>query len=506
MISLSTDATPLAYAFNRMQKIAEPTLKCEHSAAWNGECFCPKSFRTSRETLRNSLAGCGLKNNVHSFLVFNISYLLLSRSKKSIYSSNLTHGMPRGVAPRSQHLQKEGMIAIGHQARQLAAQGKDVVLLSVGDPMFESPPQAVEAACHALRTGRTHYCDSHGTLSLRNAAAAYLSEIRQSPGLIIDPNLILVGPGAKPLIFSTMMALLAEGDEAIYPNPGFPSFEQCIQYAGAVAVPCPLREERDFRMDPADVRSLITPRTKLLVLNSPHNPTGAVLTKQDVQEMAQIAVEHDLYVLSDEIYSRNVYPGSTFHSILLEDGMLERTIVLDGPIKSLAMTGWRVGFALFPAHLEDYLYTLHMNLWSCLPEFTQEGAAVALLEGKLKTEEMNAEYLWRRDMIVDRVSRMPLVKKCTTPAGAFYVFFSVLNHLIKVSAETDVSTPPQGLTSRICEKILDQQLVTVVPGSCFGKFGEGCIRIAYCSGSRERLEEGLRRLEAGLQDIAINGL
>jgi aspartate aminotransferase len=406
--------------------------------------------------------------------------------------------MPRDLAPRTGLLAKEGMIAIGQKARELTAQGKDVVLLSVGDPMFESPAQAIEAAVNGLQTNKTHYCDSHGTLELRKAGAAYLSEVR--PGLSADPSSILAGPGAKPLIFTTMMALLSEGDEAIYPNPGFPSFEQCIRYAGATPVACPLREERQFRMDPEDVRSRITSRTKLLVLNSPHNPTGAVLTREDVEMMASLCREHDLYVLSDEIYSRNVYPGATFYSIVSEPGMLERTIVLDGPIKSLAMTGWRVGLALYPPHLTDALYTLHMNLWSCLPEFTQAGAAVALLNAEENTAKMNAEYLWRRDMIVDEVSKMRLVRKCTKPNGAFYVFFSV--DVGAIPGQPSVA----GATRRMCEKILDTQLVTVAPGTAFGEGGEGCIRISFCSGTRERLAEGLRRLALGLQDIALHGL
>jgi len=392
----------------------------------------------------------------------------------------------RSVAPRTLKLAPEGIIKIGQRVRALLHEGKDVVHLGIGDPGFDSPPEAVAALIESIQRGNTHYTDSKGTLELRTAVSDYFNRTR--PGCNAVPQHVLVGPGAKPLIFSTMMALLSQGDEVIIPSPGFPSFAACGEYAGATCVLCPLREERGFRMDPDDVGRLITPRTKMLVLNSPHNPTGAVLTKDDIHRFAALAVANNLFVLSDEIYSQTVFDGCEHHSICTRPGMRDRTILIDGTIKQLAMTGWRVGFALFPPHLIDALDALHGNLWSCMPQFTQDGATAALRSGQAHIDRIHKAYTWRRQHVVAAVQQMRLVKNVTIPGGAFYIVFSLVPALHK-------------RTEWLCSELLERFLVCVTPGTCFGPYGEGIVRISYCCGAEARLQEGLQRLAKGLAQI-----
>eukprot|EP00933_Yihiella_yeosuensis_P062798 TRINITY_DN65799_c0_g1_i1.p1 TRINITY_DN65799_c0_g1~~TRINITY_DN65799_c0_g1_i1.p1 ORF type:complete len:410 (+),score=71.24 TRINITY_DN65799_c0_g1_i1:61-1290(+) len=380
------------------------------------------------------------------------------------------------LARRSQVLRGEGTIEMVGRALQLQRDGRDVIRMEVGDPDFSTPGHITAKAIAALESGCTHYEAAGGTPSLREAAAAYLRRTR--PGLAAKAENVLCMPGGKPVIFHTIAALCEEGDEVIYPDPGFPAYETTIEWSGAKAVPLKLDESTGFRFSHESLRSLITPRTKLLIICSPGNPTGGVLTKDDLDFVADIAKEHNLWILSDEIYSKLVYEGS-HDSVALREAMLERTIVLDGCSKAFAMTGWRVGFGLFPPKLVEPARNIAINSWTCLPPFVAVGAEAALTGPEEESDSMIREFQARRDLVFERLNKIPGISVAVRPQGAMYL-------LANVTAT--------GLSSReFAERLLQDQAVSLLDGAYFGEAGHGLVRISFAQ-SQERLAEGCDRI------------
>jgi aspartate/methionine/tyrosine aminotransferase len=386
----------------------------------------------------------------------------------------------RYLADRSERLGTEGAFEVLRQARLLEAQGKSIIHFEIGEPDFDTAPHIIEAGVKALQNGYTHYGPANGLPELRQAIARELSRSRQIEWA--DPENIIVTPGAKPILFYTILALVNEGDEVIYPDPGFPIYRSMIDYVGGKGVPIPLRVEREFRLDPAELESLVTPRTKLLIINSPHNPTGSVLDARDLDQIAEIANRHDLIVLSDEIYSRMLYSG-THESIAVRPGMAGRTIVLDGFSKTYAMTGWRLGYGLVPEWLNKPMSRLMVNSNSCTASFTQM-AGVAALEGPQDcVDNMLAEFTRRRELVVNSLNAMPGVN-CAPPVGAFYAFPDIRG---------------TGYTSQdLAHKLMYEGGVATLSGAAFGEAGEGFLRLSYAN-SLENLQEGLARMKKVLE-------
>lgn len=378
------------------------------------------------------------------------------------------------LANRQTRLGTETAFETLAKARKLEAQGKHIIHLEIGEPDFDTPEHIRNAAKDALDNGFTHYGPSAGQMELRTAIAKHQSE-RQ--GYEISPERVIVTPGGKPVMFFTMMALIESGDEAIYPNPGFPIYESMIQYMGGTAVPVPLTEEFDFSLDVDHLRSLVTDKTKLIVVNSPNNPCGSIIPKDDLRKIAEIAVERDLVVLSDEIYKDMYYEGD-HDSITQFPDMINRTIILDGFSKSYAMTGWRLGYGVFPEWMVEPISRLMTNSVSCTSVFSQM-AAVAALEGPQDSVGvMMEEFTARRDLVVEGLNSLPGVT-CRVPGGAFYAFPSVSG---------------TGLTSKeFADRALNEAGVALLAGTAFGAHGDGYIRISFAN-SRENLREGIERL------------
>jgi aspartate/methionine/tyrosine aminotransferase len=372
------------------------------------------------------------------------------------------------------------------RARALEATGRDVIHLEIGEPDFDTPRNVSEAASRALLDeGATHYTNSTGIAPLREAIAA---DVKHWKGIETSPDQVVVTPGAKPIMFYAMLALIDEGDEVIYPNPGFPIYESMARYVGGTAVPAPLREENEFRMDVEEIASLITPRTKLLVFNTPHNPTGSVLTDADIRRLAELAVEHDLVVLADEIYGRLQYEGELL-SIATLPGMAERTITLDGFSKTFAMTGWRLGYGIVPEWLVPSFSRLVINSVSCTNAFAQFGAVEALTGPQDAADAMRAEFIARRQLMVDGLNAIPGVT-CVMPHGAFYTFPNVSSF---------------GRTSvEIADHLLYDAGVCGLAGTAFGKYGEGYLRFSYAN-SRENLQRALERVGESLAKLERTG-
>ncbi len=303
------------------------------------------------------------------------------------------------------------------RARALEAQGRPIIHLEIGEPDFDTPPNVREAAKRALDAGFTHYGPPLGMPQLREAIA---TDATRRKGFSVDPANVVVTPGAKPVMYYTMLALAEPGVEVMVPDPGFPIYESMARFTGATPVPIPLRQERDFRIDIEELRGLVTERSRLLVINSPHNPCGSILTPEDLQAIAGIAVEHDLIVLADEIYSRIQYDGE-FRSIAALPGMAERTIVLDGFSKTYSMTGWRLGYAIVPPELVPVFSRLIINSVSCTSSFSQLAAAEALMGPQDAVDAMVKEFRMRRSLLVDGLNALPGVV-CRMPHGAFYAF------------------------------------------------------------------------------------
>ena len=361
------------------------------------------------------------------------------------------------------------------KARALEAKGRDIVHLEIGEQDFDTPPAIVAAGVAALERGETHYTQSAGVVELREAIAQYLKERR---GVRADPGQVIVTPGAKPIMFYALLALLDEGDEAIYPDPGFPIYSSMIDFTGARGVPLPLREKNGFQPDLDELRRLVNPRTKVLVLNSPNNPTGGVLSRDAIHDIAAIAREQDLWVLADEIYGELVYDGE-HRSIAVEEGMAERTILLDGFSKTFAMTGWRLGYGVFPRPLVEPITKLVTNSVSCTATFVQRAGAAALSSRPPEVDRMIAEFRRRRDAVVKGLSAVPGIT-CPAPQGAFYVFPNVRGLGLRSSAE-------------VADRLLNEAGVATLAGTCFGAAGEGYLRLSYAN-SLANLDKAVSRI------------
>ena len=360
------------------------------------------------------------------------------------------------------------------RARALEARGREIVHLEIGEPDFDTPPAIVAAGVAALERGETHYTPSAGVIELREAIARYV----QRRGVRVDPGQVIVTPGAKPIMFYTLLALLEKGDEAIYPDPGFPIYSSMIDFAGARGVPLALREENEFQPDLDELRKLVSSRTKVLILNSPNNPTGGVLSRVAIREIAAIARERDLWVLADEIYGELVYDGE-HRSIAAEDGMAERTILLDGFSKTFAMTGWRLGYGVFPRALVEPVAKLVTNSVSCTATFVQRAGTVALTSRPPEVDRMIAEFRRRRDAVVKGLNAVPGIT-CRTPQGAFYVFPNVRGLGLQSSAD-------------VADRLLNEAGVATLAGTCFGAAGEGYLRLSYAN-SLANLDKAVSRI------------
>ena len=382
--------------------------------------------------------------------------------------------MPKSLASRQDRLGTETAFLTLARARKLEAQGRHIVHLEIGEPDFDTPEHIKDAAKKALDDGFTHYGPSPGEMPAREAIAAHQTE-RQ--GYDIAPDRIIVTPGGKPVMFFSILALIEEGDEVIYPNPGFPIYESMINYAGGTAVPIPLEERFDFSLDVDRLESLVTDNTKLLIVNSPNNPCGSVISDGDIERIARIAVENDLVVLSDEIYKDMYYSGS--HTSITEfDGLVERTIILDGFSKSYAMTGWRLGYGVFPEFMMDAVTKLMTNSVSCTSVAIQMAGIAALQGPQDSVSEMMTEFRIRRDLVVDGMNNLPGVT-CRTPGGAFYAFPNISG---------------TGLDSRtFADRAMDEAGVALLSGTAFGEYGDGYIRISFAN-SQDNLHLAIDRL------------
>jgi len=378
------------------------------------------------------------------------------------------------LATRMTRLGTETAFEVLLKARALEAQGREIIHLEIGEPDFDTPSNIVEAAVKALRDGQTHYTPSAGIPQLREAIAEEISTTR---GIEVHPDQVVVTPGAKPIMFFAILTLCEKGDEVIYPNPGFPIYESMINFVGATPVPVPLRMEKGFRFDIEEFKSLVSPKTKMIILNSPHNPTGGVLTKEDLKAIAEAAIENDVIVLSDEIYSRILYEGE-FVSIAQFPGMEERTIILDGFSKTYAMTGWRLGYGVMPRWLAEQVATLMVNSNSCTAAFTQWAGIEALRGPQDEPRKMVEAFRQRRDVIVDGLNQIPGFR-CLKPKGAFYVFPNIEG---------------TGMSSQEMEDfLLNEAGVASLAGTSFGKYGKGFVRLSYAN-SVENIQKALERI------------
>jgi aspartate aminotransferase len=382
------------------------------------------------------------------------------------------------LTDRMAKLGTESAFEVLARARAIEDAGGKVIHLEIGEPDFPTAPHIVEAAVEALRAGATHYVPAPGIPPLRQAVAAFLERTGR---MRVTPDRVVVTPGAKPIMFFTILALAGEGDEVLYPDPGFPMYASITSFAGAVPVPVPLRERNGFRIDTAELESLITSRSKLLILNSPHNPCGSALTREDCEAIADIAMRHDLAVLSDEVYWAIRYDGA-HASVLDVDGMADRTILLDGWSKTFAMTGWRLGFGVFPPALVEPVTRLAINSVSCTSAFSQY-AAIAALEGSWQpVQEMVAEFGRRRDIIVAGLNDIPGIS-CLAPPGAFYVFPDITG--------TGLSA------TELQARLLKDAGVAALAGSTFGPCGEGFLRLSYAN-SAENIRAAVEAIRAQL--------
>jgi aspartate aminotransferase len=362
------------------------------------------------------------------------------------------------------------------RARALEAQGKSVIHLEIGEPDFRTPAHIVEAAKRALDEGWTHYGPTQGLPELRETIARYVSETR---GIGVGPELVSVVPGGKPIIFFPMLARIEPGDEVIYPNPGFPIYESMIRFVGGTPVPMPLEESRGFSFDLNLFRERLTDRTKLIILNSPQNPTGGVIPPEDLAEIAAMLRNRDVMVLSDEIYSRIYYGAAPPVSIATFPGMLEKTIILDGFSKTYAMTGWRIGYGVMPKFLVEAVSKLMVNSNSCTASFTQRAAIAALTGPQDDVTGMVAEFRRRRDAFCRGLNEIPGIR-CTVPGGAFYAFANISG---------------TGMDSReLADYLLYEGGVSCLDGRCFGEYGKGYIRFSYAN-SMPNLMEAVERIK-----------
>lgn len=377
-------------------------------------------------------------------------------------------------ARRTDALDKETSFEILAKAKAMERKGRDIVHLEIGEPDFETPDNIKQAGMRAIQEGYTHYGPSAGLPEAREAIAAFISEDR---GADVSSDQVIITPGGKPLIFYTMLALLEPGDEVAYPNPGFPNYEMSIELVGGKPVPVPLIEDEGFAIDLDHFKTLVSDKTRLCIINSPHNPTGGILSRDLMAGILELAQKHDFYVMSDEIYSKIVFDG-TYESFYSLPGAAERTILLDGHSKTYAMTGWRLGYAVMPAPLTKMVSKIAGNCTSCTASFTQIAGIEALTGPQDSVSTMVKEFHTRRDIIVDGLNAIPGVK-CFRPSGAFYVFPNIRD---------------TGRSSKeVASLLLEEAGVAVLSGTTFGKYGEGYIRMSYAN-SQENIRKAIQNM------------
>ena len=378
------------------------------------------------------------------------------------------------LADRMNLLKTESAFVVLAKASEMERQGRDIIHLEIGDTDFDTPSSIVEEAYEQLKAGKTHYCPSAGVLELREAACEWLSRDGRGD---YSPEEIVVGPGGKPFLYYTIMATAGPGDEVIYPDPGFPVYESVALYAGAKPVPLPILEENNFRFTPDDLRARVTEKTRLLILNYPHNPTGGTLTRNELEAIAEIAVENDIIVLSDEVYAHMLFEGEHV-SLGTLPGMRERTIMLETFSKTYAMTGWRLGFVAAPTALADPLAQLITNSVSCVPPFIQLAGAKGLLEDQSESRAMMDDFRRRRDIFISGLNEVEGIS-CQYPDGAFYAFPNVSR--IPMSADD------------FADYLLDEVGVATLPGSAFGVHADKHLRMCFAN-SVENLERAVDRI------------
>jgi len=384
-------------------------------------------------------------------------------------------------AERMSRLGTEGAFEVLAKARRLEADGKRIVHLEIGEPDFATPDNIIEAGISALQNGFTHYTPASGIMETRKAVADFVTRMLKTD---VDPTEVVLVPGSKNVLLFTLLACIEPGDEVIIPDPAYPAYHSQVNFIGAIPRLVKLREETGFRMDLDELRSQITPKTRLVIINTPQNPTGGVLTEEDIKTICELVQEHDLMLVSDEIYSQLVY-GFHHVSPLSQPGMRERTVLMDGLSKSYAMTGWRLGYAVAPRELAAKLDTLMINSSSCAAGFTQMAAIEALStdESERAVHRMVKVFEHRRNLVVDRLSALPGVR-CAKPQGAFYAFPNIEG---------------TGFGEReLAERLLTEAGVAVLPGTAFGEGGKGFIRLAYTQ-SEDELTEGLNRIRGFLE-------
>lgn len=381
-------------------------------------------------------------------------------------------------ADRMSTLGTETAFEVLARAKRLEAQGRSIVHLEIGEPDFATPAHIIEAGARAMRDGYTHYTPAAGIPEARQAVAEYMTRTR---GIKIDAGRVVIVPGSKNVLLFAMLSLVNPGDEVIYPDPGYPIYESVARFIGATPRAIRLREENDFRFDLDEFRSLLSPRTRMVVLNSPHNPCGSTLERSDIEAIAAAVMSTPAHVLSDEIYSRILYEG-THDSISAVPGMLERTIILDGLSKTYAMTGWRIGFGIMRPELVEKMAQLMINSSSCAAGFSQIATIAALSGPQDSVDSMVAEFRARRQIIVDELNRMDGVR-CRMPKGAFYAFPNVS------AIDTDVK--------RLSSFLLDEAGLACLAGTSFGEVGRGYLRFSYAN-SQEKIREGMRRMREAL--------
>jgi len=386
---------------------------------------------------------------------------------------------------RVSSLQPEGAYAVLAKAQRMEKQGRDIIHLEIGQPDFQAFPNVAMAGIRAITEGKTRYNPSPGLSELREAVAADVSDRR---GLQVRPEEVVIGPGAKPLLFFPTLALVEPGDEVLYPNPGFPTYEAMIRVAEGKPVPVPLSEEKGFSVDLDALEELVNDRTRLIILNSPGNPTGAIIPPSDLERIAAIAEDHDCWILSDEINSRLIYDGIPYVSIASLPGMKERTILVDGFSKTYAMTGWRLGYGIMPAELAERVGLLLTHSIGCTATFTQYAGIEALTGPQERVERACAEFKRRRDLIVSGLRDIPGIR-CQKPDGAFYVFPNV-----KAFGKP---------VDELADYILEEAGVALLPGTAFGEMGKGYLRLCYAT-SLTKINEALDRITQVLKQLGIH--
>ena len=380
------------------------------------------------------------------------------------------------IAQRMSRLGTESAFEVLAKARRLEAEGMEVIHLEIGEPDFNSPSNIIDAGKRALDEGYTRYSPSPGYPELRERIA---KEVRETRGVSVTGDNVVVTPGGKPIMFFLMMAVVDPGDEVLYPNPGFPIYESMISFVGGVPVPMQLHESKDFNIDIDEIAGQITGRTKLMVINSPNNPCGSVIPREDLERLSELAKEHDIIVLADEIYSKFLYEGEHY-SVSTFPNMRERTIILDGFSKSYAMTGWRIGYGVMPLELVEPISRLATNSVSCTASFTQMAALEALDGPQDDSYTMVAEFKRRRDIIVDGLNQIKGIR-CRVPKGAFYVFPNI--------EDTGMSS------QQFADDLLNKAGVACLTGEAFGEYGEGFVRFSFAN-STENIEKALERIES----------